>query len=87
MSISYSIHKNHLTNGADNYRGVVHFAGTVDLEGVIERMIADGELPNFRRFREEHAWGGLINPGPSTSPRRAARASARDRAVKYWFSM
>jgi len=42
MSISYSIHKNHLTNGADNYRGVVHFAGTVDLEGVIERMIARG---------------------------------------------
>jgi hypothetical protein len=35
---------------------------------VIDGMIANGELPNFRRFREEFAWGQLINPGPSTSP-------------------
>ena len=35
---------------------------------VIEGMIAGGELPNFRRFRDEFSWGRLINPGPTTSP-------------------
>jgi predicted AlkP superfamily phosphohydrolase/phosphomutase len=35
---------------------------------VIESMIAEGELPNFRRFRDEFSWGRLINPGPTTSP-------------------
>ena len=42
MTLAYTLHKNPLTNGANNYRGVVQFAGTVDLEGVIERMIACG---------------------------------------------
>jgi len=35
---------------------------------VIEDMMAGGELPNFRRFRDEFSWGRLINPGPTTSP-------------------
>jgi len=42
VTLAYTLHKNPLTNGANNYRGVVQFAGTVDLEGVIERMIARG---------------------------------------------
>jgi predicted AlkP superfamily phosphohydrolase/phosphomutase len=35
---------------------------------VIEPMIEAGELPNFRRFIEEAAFGHLINPGPQVSP-------------------
>lgn len=35
---------------------------------VIEDMIAKGELPNFRHFREQGAWGRLIINGPTTSP-------------------
>jgi hypothetical protein len=35
---------------------------------VIEPMMAAGELPNFRRFVDEGAYGHLINPGPQVSP-------------------
>ena len=42
MSISYKLYKNHLTNGADNYRAMVRFAGSIDLNGVIDRMMARG---------------------------------------------
>ncbi len=40
--INYSLHKNHLTNGADNYRAMVQSSRTVDLEGVIDKMIEHG---------------------------------------------
>lgn len=36
--------------------------------GVINPMIADGELPNFERMKSRGAWGELINPGPQVSP-------------------
>jgi hypothetical protein len=42
MSISYKLYKNHLTNGANNYRAIVHYTGSIDLNGVIDRMIARG---------------------------------------------
>ncbi len=35
---------------------------------IIDEMIADGELPNFARIRDEGAWGHLINNGMETSP-------------------
>lgn len=35
---------------------------------VIERMISEGELPNFARIRSEGSWGYLLNPGPAISP-------------------
>lgn len=44
MSISYSLYKNHLTNGANNYRAVVQFNGVIDLEGIIDRMVARGTI-------------------------------------------
>ncbi|GIK43023.1 MAG: hypothetical protein BroJett011_68560 [Chloroflexota bacterium] len=44
MSISYSLQKNYLTNGANNYRAVVQFNGVIDLEGIIDRMVARGTV-------------------------------------------
>jgi predicted AlkP superfamily phosphohydrolase/phosphomutase len=35
---------------------------------VIHDMIADGELPNLARIRNEGAWGWLMNPVPAVSP-------------------
>ncbi|MEW5961563.1 MAG: DNA-binding domain-containing protein [Chloroflexota bacterium] len=42
MTIFYSLHKNPLTNGANHYRALVQSNGSVDLAGVIDRMIAHG---------------------------------------------
>jgi hypothetical protein len=42
MSISYSLHRNPLTNGANQYRAIVQSGGTISLEEVIERMVARG---------------------------------------------
>lgn len=35
---------------------------------IIDEMIADGELPNFAKIKQEGAWGHLINNGMETSP-------------------
>ncbi len=35
---------------------------------VIDQMIADGELPNFAKIKNEGAWGHLINNGMEVSP-------------------
>ncbi len=42
MTISYSLTRNLLTNGANHYRAVVHFNESVELEDVIDRMIERG---------------------------------------------
>lgn len=42
MPIYYSLAKNLLTNGANNYRAVIQSMDTVNLDQVIERMIAHG---------------------------------------------
>jgi hypothetical protein len=42
MSITYSLSKNHLTNGANNYRATVQSMATANLDMVIDRMIAHG---------------------------------------------
>ncbi|MDT8322397.1 MAG: alkaline phosphatase family protein, partial [Xanthomonadales bacterium] len=36
--------------------------------GVIEELIADGEMPHIARMVEEGAYGHLLNPGPQVSP-------------------
>jgi hypothetical protein len=46
MSITYSLSKNNLTNGANYYRAVVQSLATANLEQVIERMIARGCVVN-----------------------------------------
>ncbi|MFN8455844.1 MAG: DNA-binding domain-containing protein [Anaerolineae bacterium] len=42
MSISYSLHRNRLTNGANQYRAMVQSSGTITWEEVIKRMVARG---------------------------------------------
>lgn len=42
MPISYALHRNNLTNNPTDYTAIVQFAGSVDLDGVIERMVAGG---------------------------------------------
>src|SRR5262245_46000188 len=42
MGITYSLSKNNLTNGANQYRAVVQSMATADLEQVVDRMIAHG---------------------------------------------
>ena len=36
--------------------------------GVIDAMIAAGELPHLARLKRDGTWGELINPGPQVSP-------------------
>ena len=40
--ITYALHENHLTPAPNDYRALVQFAGSVDLDGVIKRMIERG---------------------------------------------
>ncbi len=40
--ISYALHENHLTPAPNDYRAQVQFAGTVEMEDVIARMIERG---------------------------------------------
>ena len=42
MSISYVLHENNLTSDPDDYTAHVRFAGTMDLDGVINRMMQRG---------------------------------------------
>lgn len=42
MTISYSLHKNHLTNVPNQYRALVQSNGTITLEDIIKRMVIRG---------------------------------------------
>lgn len=42
MSVQYKLYRNKLTNGSNQYRAVVQSKGTIDLDGLIERMIKQG---------------------------------------------
>ncbi|MEW5956407.1 MAG: DNA-binding domain-containing protein [Chloroflexota bacterium] len=42
MSITYSLSKNNLTNGANYYRAVIQSMATANLDQVVDRMIAHG---------------------------------------------
>lgn len=42
MTISYVLHENHLTSDPNDYLARVYVTGTVDVEGVIDRMIERG---------------------------------------------
>ncbi|NJN96483.1 MAG: DUF4469 domain-containing protein [Anaerolineales bacterium] len=42
MAISYSLHPNNLTGEGEVYRAVVQSSGTVNLESIIQRMVARG---------------------------------------------
>ncbi|MBI1879393.1 MAG: DUF4469 domain-containing protein [Chloroflexi bacterium] len=56
MSISYSLHRNHLTNGANHYRAIVQSGGAITMEDIIKRMVARGSTTT-----EADAWAVMLD--------------------------